>query len=313
MDVTQTVPAGNEVVGSTMAQGPSSTVANLPSRVVSQTVAPTTGQTVTVPVNHRKKPEKFNDLNFKSLADMLYNVYSTMKTAKELWESLDRKYKIEDAGAKKFIVGRFLELRIEEDNKSSEKKWFNPDVAKANVVEHGQSSKSYKNKFGPSSGKKTKHGPKGGISKKKFQGKCFNCDKVDHKSSECRMPKKKTKEANMVDYMAQDVSEINLAAVISEVNMVGSNPKEWWIDTGITRHVCFDKELFATFEAIENEEKLFMENSVTSEIKSQGKVVLKMTSGKESTLNNVLYGCLAKVAVPTPKKVQTFQTYTKTR
>ncbi|KAL2512132.1 Uncharacterized protein Adt_17732 [Abeliophyllum distichum] len=33
-----------------------------------------------------------------SLADSLYNVYSTMKTAKELWESLDRKYKTEDAG-----------------------------------------------------------------------------------------------------------------------------------------------------------------------------------------------------------------------
>ncbi|XP_022893930.1 peptidyl-prolyl cis-trans isomerase CYP57-like [Olea europaea var. sylvestris] len=67
MDVTQTVPAGNEVVGSTRAQGPSFVMANLPSRVVSQTVAPTTGQTVTVPVNHGEKSEKFNSLNFKSL------------------------------------------------------------------------------------------------------------------------------------------------------------------------------------------------------------------------------------------------------
>ena len=39
------------------------------------------------------------------LHDSLYNVYSTIKTAKELWESLDRKYKYEDAGAKRFIVG----------------------------------------------------------------------------------------------------------------------------------------------------------------------------------------------------------------
>lgn len=138
-----------------------------------------------------------------SLADMLYNVYSTVKTAKELWESLDQKYKIENAGAKKFIVDRFLDykivdsktvisevqelqvilheihvewmilsetfqvaiiieklppawknfknylkykqkemnveelivrLQIEEDKKSSEKKWFNPGMAKANVV-----------------------------------------------------------------------------------------------------------------------------------------------------------------------------------
>lgn len=76
------------------------------------------------------------------------------------------------------------------------------------------------------------------------------------------------------------MSELNLAAIISEVNMVGSNPKEWWINTGATRHVCSDKEMFDTFEAVENGEKSFMENSATSEIKSQGKVVLKMTSEK---------------------------------
>ena len=40
----------------------------------------------------------------------LYNVYSPIKTAKELWESLDKKYKTEDAGAKKFVVGRFLDF-----------------------------------------------------------------------------------------------------------------------------------------------------------------------------------------------------------
>lgn len=167
IDVTQIVPAGNEVVGCTMAQGPSSAVANLPSRVVSQIVAPTTSQTITVLVNHGEKSEKFNGLNFKrwqqktlfylttlnlvrfltetapvlnegegdiqavsaldtwkhsdflcqnyimnSLADTLYNVYSAMKNTKELWESLDRKYKTEDTGAKKFIVGRFLDYKM---------------------------------------------------------------------------------------------------------------------------------------------------------------------------------------------------------
>ncbi|XP_038979855.1 uncharacterized protein LOC120109980 [Phoenix dactylifera] len=46
------------------------------------------------------------------LDNTLYNVYSPMKTAKELWESLDKKYKAEDAGLKKFIVGRFLEYKM---------------------------------------------------------------------------------------------------------------------------------------------------------------------------------------------------------
>ncbi|XP_022032652.1 uncharacterized protein LOC110933753 [Helianthus annuus] len=144
------------------------------------------------------------------MVDTLYNVYCKAKTAKELWESLDRKYKTEDAGTKKFVVAKFLDfkmidskifisqvqelqvifydihaegmvlsgtfqvtamieklppswvdfknylkhkrkeitieflvvrLRIEEDNKVALKRIDSPETAKANVVEHGQSSK----------------------------------------------------------------------------------------------------------------------------------------------------------------------------
>ena len=46
------------------------------------------------------------------LHDSLYNVYCAIKTVKELWESLDQKYKTEDAGAKKFVVGRFLDFKM---------------------------------------------------------------------------------------------------------------------------------------------------------------------------------------------------------
>ena len=46
------------------------------------------------------------------LIDTLYNVYYTKSSTKELWESLDRKYKTEDAGAKKFIVGRLLDFKM---------------------------------------------------------------------------------------------------------------------------------------------------------------------------------------------------------
>ena len=93
----------------------------------------------------------------------------------------------------------------------------------------------------------------------------------------------------MIDSISKDVSDIDLTAIISEVNLVGSNPKEWWIDTSATCHVCSDKKMFFAFEPIETGEKVFMGNSTTSEIKGQGKVVLKMTYGKELTLTNVLY------------------------
>ncbi|XP_038988004.1 uncharacterized protein LOC120112517, partial [Phoenix dactylifera] len=46
------------------------------------------------------------------LDNTLYNVYSPLKSAKELWESLDKKYKTEDAGTKKFVVGKFLDYKM---------------------------------------------------------------------------------------------------------------------------------------------------------------------------------------------------------
>ena len=46
------------------------------------------------------------------LDNILYNVYSPIKTAKELWDSLDKKYKTEDVAAKKFVVGKFLEYMM---------------------------------------------------------------------------------------------------------------------------------------------------------------------------------------------------------
>ncbi|KAH1046866.1 hypothetical protein J1N35_037650 [Gossypium stocksii] len=42
------------------------------------------------------------------LSDALYKVYSVKKIAKELWTSLDHKYKAEDVGTKNFLVAKFL-------------------------------------------------------------------------------------------------------------------------------------------------------------------------------------------------------------
>ena len=41
-----------------------------------------------------------------------YNVYSSIKTSKELWDSLEKKYKTIDAGTKKFIVGKLLDYKM---------------------------------------------------------------------------------------------------------------------------------------------------------------------------------------------------------
>ena len=47
-----------------------------------------------------------------ALTYSLYNVYLDKKTTKGISESLDHKYETEDAGAKKFIVGSFLDYKM---------------------------------------------------------------------------------------------------------------------------------------------------------------------------------------------------------
>ncbi|KAL0368431.1 UNVERIFIED_CONTAM: Retrovirus-related Pol polyprotein from transposon TNT 1-94 [Sesamum calycinum] len=120
-----------------------------------------------------------------------------------------------------------------------------------------------------------------------IKGNCYNCGKPNHMAKDCRLPKKNHAHVSEVRSVPIDLGELNLSAVVFEANLV-DNPREWWIDTGATRHICSDKEMFSTYTPI-NGRKLFMGNSATSNIVGIGNVVLKMTSGKELTVIDVLH------------------------
>ncbi|XP_070028293.1 uncharacterized protein [Nicotiana sylvestris] len=64
------------------------------------------------------------------LEDNLYNVYSSVETSKELWNALERKYKTEDAGMKKFVAAKFLDYKMV-DSKS-----FITQVQELQVIIH---------------------------------------------------------------------------------------------------------------------------------------------------------------------------------
>ena len=66
-------------------------------------------------------------------------------------------------------------------------------------------------------------------------------------------------EANIMKAVTRDVNDINLCAMVSELNMVDSNPKSWWLDTGATKHICVVRDMFTNFEPAQEGELLSCE------------------------------------------------------
>ena len=182
-----------------------------------------------------------------------------------------------------------VRLRIEEDNRKSERRVAGGQGmhAKENIVEQGQGSRfNKKRKF---YGKSFKQGFQEG--NKKFKGKCYTFGNEGHRAKDCRHRRDRAGKghANMAEefHLSDGIGDIRLSCVVmSEINLVGI-PKEWWVDTGATCHVCCDKKMFSTYK--ECGEQLFMGNSSIAKATGIGKVILKMTSGKGLTLNYVLH------------------------
>ncbi|KAL0332983.1 UNVERIFIED_CONTAM: Retrovirus-related Pol polyprotein from transposon TNT 1-94 [Sesamum calycinum] len=206
-----------------------------------------------------------------------FQVAAMIEKLPPLWKDFKNylKHKRKEMGLEDLIV----RLRIEEDNRLSEMKSGKLQIeAKANLMEQNGNT-SIKRKRVDYKAKKGRA--------KIIKGNCYNCGKPNHMAKDCRLPKKNQAHVSEVRSVPIDLGELNLSAVVFEANLV-DNPREWWIDTGATRHICSDKEMFSTYTPI-NGRKLFMGNSATSNIVGIGNVVLKMTSGKELTLIDVLH------------------------
>lgn len=163
-----------------------------------------------------------------------------------------------------------VRLRIEEGNQKSKvkSKWSDVET-KANLTEANTSKK------------RKKPSKKQGNTKKFKENNCYNYGKPENMSK---------------DYWGNlKINAINkqiLARQVSSnccyVSNISENLRQWWINMGATRHIYVDKEIFSPYTLVSGI-KLFMGNSSTSNIEGLGKVVLKMTSGKELTLVDVLH------------------------
>lgn len=76
--------------------------------------------------------------------------------------------------------------------------------------------------------------------------------------------------------------------MLIKCNLVG-NFKKWWINSGVTCHVCSNRELFSFYTSSGPGEIIVMENFTMTKIEGTDKIGLKMTSSKMVTLNHVLH------------------------
>ncbi|XP_049354726.1 uncharacterized protein LOC125819306 [Solanum verrucosum] len=234
-----------------------------------------------------EKPAKFSGVDFKRC---------NVKTSKELWDALEKKYKKEDARMKKFIVAKFLDYKMIRRLVVNDVFQVTAIIEKLpplwkdfkNYLKHKNKEMTIEDLMkNPQNQRKERKHLVSNPPKKKFNGSCFNCGKRVHRATEFRGPKKDKKkdQANLVESKG---NMDDLCSMLSECNLVG-NPREWWIDSGASCHVCGKKELFSSYTPAPTNEKLFMANSVVAKVEGTGKVFLKMTSDKVVTLNMVLY------------------------
>ncbi|GJT03094.1 zinc finger, CCHC-type containing protein [Tanacetum coccineum] len=76
---------------------------------------------------------------------------------------------------------------------------------------------------------------------------------------------------------------------ISEICYVQDDVSAWWIDSGATCHACKDRCWFDTFHPVQDGSVLHMGDESTKPILGRGNVVLEFSSGKTTTLVNVVY------------------------
>ncbi|KAM2507490.1 hypothetical protein ACFX1W_029799 [Malus domestica] len=75
--------------------------------------------------------------------------------------------------------------------------------------------------------------------------------------------------------------------MISEINLVDGS-EGWWVDTGASRHVCYDRSLFKTYSVAEGR-KVLLGDSHSTDVNGTGEVELRFTSGKTMILKDVMH------------------------
>ncbi|XP_077232496.1 uncharacterized protein LOC143869822 [Tasmannia lanceolata] len=234
------------------------------------------------------------------LFDELYNFYSNCKDSITLWKALQKKYDTEEAGSKKYAVSKYFRYHMVDETTVisqthelqklvhdilAERMTISEQFQVAAVIDKlppfGKNSefpffiklKNYRWRiflFVFGSKKKTNQNTTSG---KNDYSKvvCYICGLKGRIARICR--RKKNAPIPQVN-----VTEEPLVALITEVNIVGGS-EGWWVDTGASRHVCFDRKWFKMYAPADNEKKVLLGDSHTTKVLCVGDIELCFTLG----------------------------------
>ena len=177
-------------------------------------------------------------------------------------------------------------MKIEEANKLKDKHaLFSINSVNANVFQiYNQNrfkGKVKEKKFQKNGQQKNHIGINRGdnkIQKKKLI--CYVYSKTCHKAYPCYMRQGQQNQnqkpaAPFAPQAHLAGNEEVIVVVVVEANLV-DNKVDWILDTGASKHLCSNKELFHHFEDVVDGECVFMGNSTTAGVLGKGKILLKL-------------------------------------
>ncbi|GKE51605.1 zinc finger, CCHC-type containing protein [Tanacetum coccineum] len=166
------------------------------------------------------------------------------------------------------------------------------------MVEHNNSSSYNDNK-----GIRKHHDNTGTDPNKKAKPTCWKCGKTDHIKRDCKNVNvgnkangsgiKGSMDGSSNSLKGQNMFNKSLqvyyVTYVSKAYFVQDDEVTWWVDSGVTVHVCKDRCWFKTYESLNDGCVLHMGNESTALVHGHGCVDIRFSSGKIILFFNVLH------------------------
>ncbi|GKA29196.1 zinc finger, CCHC-type containing protein, partial [Tanacetum coccineum] len=183
------------------------------------------------------------------MSDPLFDIYQFVESAKELWDSLKAKYMVEDASSKKFLVSCIID-KLPPSWKDF-KHTLKHKKEELTLVELG--------------------------SHMRIEESLRVQDSDKPKRNNVASPSVVNLKCGKSGHIKMDFKSVNIGGKANGSGTKGSDDDvAWWVDSGVTVHVCKDRCWFKTYESLNDGSILHMENESTALVHGRRCVDLKL-------------------------------------